>query len=159
MATQNLILATGSNLENKKANLAKAVELLQKKFILVEQSKIYESKPVDFLDQPDFLNQVIHFSVPEKFSPNALLEFCLQVEKDMGRVRGAGKGPRVIDIDIIFLDEQIVQTPKVQIPHPRWKERSFVVKPLMELAIWKRLRRNFPLPAKIEFQIDAFPLK
>ena len=159
MATQNLILATGSNLQDRKANLAKALELLQKNFSLVEQSCIYESKPVDFTDQPDFLNQVLHFSVPEKMPPHVLLDFCLQVEKEMGRIRNKDKGPRIIDIDILFLDEQIVQTPKIQIPHPRWKERSFVVKPLKELAIWKRLRRNFPLPAKIEFQIDAIPLK
>ncbi len=159
MVTQNLILATGSNLENRKANLKKALELLQKKFTLVEQSRIYESKPVDFLEQPDFLNQVLHFSVPEKATPNALLDFCLEIEKEMGRERGNGKGPRIIDIDILFIDEQIVQTPKIQIPHPRWKDRSFVVKPLMELTIWKRLRRNFPLPSKIKFQIDAFPLK
>ena len=156
---QNLILATGSNLNDRKANLLKALELLQNKFALVEQSKIYESKAVDFEEQPSFLNQILHFSVPEKVTPTALLEFCWQVEKEMGRVRGANKGPRVIDIDIIFLDEQIVQTHRVQIPHPRWKDRSFVVKPLMELAIWKRLRRNFPLPSKIQFQIDAFPLK
>lgn len=160
MATiQNLILATGSNLNDKKANLLKALELLQNKFTLVEQSKIYQSKAVDVKEQPDFFNQVLHFAVAEKVSPSSILEYCMQVEKEMGRTRGEMKGPRIIDIDILFLDDQIVQTPKVQIPHPRWKDRSFVVKPLKELAIWKRLKRNFPLPANIEFQIDAFPLK
>lgn len=159
MAIQNLILALGSNLGEKKTNLKKAQELLQAKFDLVESSRVYQSKAVDFTDQPDFYNQVVHFTVPDKFTPSSILSSCLKIEVEMGRVRTNDKGPRLIDIDIIFLDEQIVQTPKIQIPHPHWKNRSFVVRPLMELAIWKRIRRNFPLPAKIEFQIEAFPLK
>lgn len=159
MATQNLILALGSNLEDRKANLRKAQELLQTKFTLVEQSKIYQSKAIELEEQPAFLNQVIHFQVEEDYSPARILNICLTIEKEMGRVRLKDKGPRIIDIDIIFLDDQIIQTPGLQIPHPRWKDRSFVVKPLKELAVWKKIRRNFPLPAKIEFQIDAFLLK
>ncbi len=161
MASQNLILALGSNLNDRKANLRKAQELLQKKFTIIEPSRTYESKAVDVTDQPPFLNQVIHFHVPDKISPIRILNYCLSVEKEMGRVRAKekAKGPRIIDIDLLFLDEQIIQTAALQVPHPRWKDRSFVVKPLKELAIWKKLRRNFPLPAVIKFQIDAFPLK
>ncbi len=160
MAIQNLILALGSNLGDRKANIRKAQELLQAKFTFVEPSRIYESKAVEVVDQPAFLNQVIHLHAPE-MTPMRILNYCLSVEKEMGRTRAKenDKGPRIIDIDILFLDEQIIQTPALQIPHPRWKDRSFVVKPLKELAIWKKLRRNFPLPAKIEFQTDAFPLK
>ena len=159
MANHNLVLSIGSNLENKKANLKRACEILERTFTLVESSKIYESKAVDFPDQPDFCNQMIHFQAPERYSPMQLLAVCMSAEKEMGRVKSIEKGPRIIDIDIIFLDEQIIQIPRLQIPHPRWKDRSFVVKPLKELAIWKKIRRNFPLPSKIEFQIDAFPIK
>lgn len=159
MANFNLVLGIGSNLDDRKANLKKAMDLLQKRFTLVESSKIYESKAVDVVDQPDFYNKVAHFTVTDKLSPSQILSGCQIIEKEMGRVKKLEKGPRIIDIDIIFLDEQIIQTPKLQIPHPSWKERSFVVRPLMELAIWKKLRRNFPLPSEIEFQIDAFPIK
>jgi 2-amino-4-hydroxy-6-hydroxymethyldihydropteridine diphosphokinase len=159
MATLNLVLGLGSNLDDRKANLKKAMELLEKKFTHVESSRIYESKAVDVVDQPDFYNKVAHFSVSDKYSPVQLMSACHIIEAEMGRVKNLEKGPRIIDIDVLFLDEQIIQTPNVQIPHPRWKERSFVVRPLMELAIWKKLRRNFPIPSKIEFQIDAFPLK
>ena len=159
MANLNLIIALGSNLGDRRANLRKAQELLQKKFDIIETSRIYESKAVDVEDQPDFYNQVIHFTTSDRYTPARLLSICLDIEVEMGRVRTGSKSARIIDIDILFLDEQIVQTQKIQIPHPRWKDRSFVVRPLMELAIWKKVRRNFPLPAKIEFQIDAFPLK
>lgn len=159
MMTQNLILALGSNLDDKKANLRKALELLQKKFTLVEPSRIYESDAVENENQPRFYNQVVHFQILDKTTPLKILEICLSVEKEMGRVRLKEKGPRIIDIDIIFIDEQIIEKQDLQVPHPKWKDRSFVVKPLMELAYWRKIKKNFPMPTKIQFQIDAFPLK
>jgi 2-amino-4-hydroxy-6-hydroxymethyldihydropteridine diphosphokinase len=144
----DIILSTGSNLGERYLNITQAKMILQEHFNLVEESKVYESKAVDYLNQPDFLNQVLHFKVPQQQfdNPCALVELFLSIEKEMGRTRIIDKGPRIIDIDLLFVDALIYSGPRASIPHPRVFQRSFIVKPLQDLDIFKKLKTHFVFP-------------
>ena len=141
----SLIIATGSNLGDKKNHLDRAKELLSHNFKFIAMSKIYQSEAVDYLDQPEFYNQLLEFELP-LLSPSQALEIILELEKSMGRVRGISKGPRVIDIDIIFWGTDIVNQKNLSIPHPSWSERSFVALPLQELPYFETLKKSFIIP-------------
>jgi 2-amino-4-hydroxy-6-hydroxymethyldihydropteridine diphosphokinase len=94
-------------------------------------SRVYETDPVGGPPQPEFLNAVIE--VETSLSPHELLAACMDVEQDMGRVRAERWGPRVIDIDVLTYDDQLIDQPDLTVPHPRMRERAFVLVPLMEL--------------------------
>jgi 2-amino-4-hydroxy-6-hydroxymethyldihydropteridine diphosphokinase len=100
--------------------------------MLTDYSKIYETEPWGFADQPAFLNQVVAGNTSLK--PLELLGFTQSIEKGLGRVKTFRNGPRVIDIDILLYGEQIVETESLTIPHPRLHERGFVLKPLADIA-------------------------
>lgn len=126
-------LALGSNLGDRRANLAAAVERLAAPDLrIVRASSIYETEPRDVPDQPWFLNQVIE--IETDLFPRQLLARTQKVERELGRKRGIAKGPRVIDLDILLFGETSVSTPELEIPHPRISERRFVLEPLAELA-------------------------
>jgi len=145
----NLILSTGSNLNNREELLHNVKNTLANTFLLVEESQIYESKAVDYLNQPDFLNQVLHFTTNFK-SPVEVLEETLKIEKLFGRERKIDKGPRTIDIDILFWNLEIIERPNLQIPHPRLFQRSFIVTPLKELKYSYQIQTKFLLPNKFD---------
>lgn len=150
----SLIIATGSNLGDKKENLKQAFEILSKHFNLIAQSRIYQSQAQDYLTQPDFLNQVLEFEIPS-ISAEETLQKLLAIENQMGRVRQIKYGPRVIDIDLIFYGFTESNTDFLMLPHPRFSERSFVVRPLSELPFAKKLEAKYTF-AK-HFDHDAFP--
>jgi 2-amino-4-hydroxy-6-hydroxymethyldihydropteridine diphosphokinase len=126
-------LGLGSNVGERLGNLAAAIEGLEREGVRVLRvSGVYETAPRDFLDQPAFLNCVAEAEAA--MGPEAMLRAALQVEKAMGRVRDVAKGPRVIDIDILFYRDQVVRGEGLEIPHPRIAERRFVLEPLAELA-------------------------
>ncbi len=128
-----IYLSLGSNLGDREAHLRKALEKLhQKEILLVRESSIYETEPVDVPDQPDFLNLVCQVQTP--LEPESLLAACQEVECEMGRLRKAIKGARNIDIDILFYGRRIVEKPFLKIPHPAWRQRNFVLIPLAEIA-------------------------
>jgi len=128
-----IYLSLGSNLGDREAHLRKALEKLhQKGILLVRESSIYETEPVDVPDQPEFLNLVCQ--VETALEPESLLAACQEIEGEMGRLRRAIKGPRNIDIDILFYGQQIVEKPFLKIPHPAWRQRNFVLIPLAEIA-------------------------
>ncbi len=127
-----LILALGSNIGDRTQNLCTAKTFLQKHFTLVKESKVVQSEPVDYLDQPKFLNQVIQWETQIE-DPKEILSITQSIEKQMGRQKLIPKGPRNIDIDIIFLGKQKVSSPELTIPHPEWNKREFVRTPLQEL--------------------------
>ena len=128
-----IYLSLGSNLGDREAHLRKALEKLhQKGILLVRESSMYETEPVDVPDQPDFLNLVCQ--VETSLEPESLLESCQDVESEMGRLRTAIKGARDIDIDILFYGRRIVDEPFLKIPHPAWRQRNFVLIPLEEIA-------------------------
>jgi 2-amino-4-hydroxy-6-hydroxymethyldihydropteridine diphosphokinase len=152
----SLILATGSNLLDRLDNLNHALEILKSKFNFLAASRVYTSEAIEYLDQPEFCNQVLEFEIPT-ISPQETLEIINRIEFDLGRKRDIPKGPRTIDIDIIFWGLDKVSTPKLTIPHPAWNERSFVCLPLQELPFCKKIENDYIIPNS--FNNSAFPLK
>lgn len=143
----SLILATGSNLGDKKSNLELAKIELSKKFSLIAESNIYCSPAVDYLNQPDFYNQVLEFNIPTQ-SPDEVMQSLLDIEQGLGRRRNIPKGPRIIDIDIIFWGLEKHSTEMVIIPHPAWNQRSFVVNPLQQLPFFHEIKKHFIIPSE-----------
>lgn len=152
----SLVISLGSNIGDRLANLQEAKKLLVKNFSLIEESPIYRSPAVDYLDQPEFLNQVLSFDKPSD-NPQECLGIALEIENKMGRVREISKGPRVIDIDLLFWGTETINFNNLQIPHPRLFERSFIVLPLKDLSIFNTLSKSFSFPNS--FCNDAFPFK
>jgi 2-amino-4-hydroxy-6-hydroxymethyldihydropteridine diphosphokinase len=153
-AFNSFFIATGTNLGDRALNLLEAKIQLQKHFVLIAESRIYESHAVDYLNQPDFYNQVLEFILPSK-NPETIMSLLLQIEKDMGRNRLIPKGPRLIDIDILFWGLKKIDSLSLEIPHPRLFERSFVVLPLSELPGFKILKENFIFKFQFDNQAKA----
>lgn len=142
----SLIIATGANLGDRESSLLAAKNALTQNYNLIAESNIYTSPAVDYLNQPDFLNQVLEFEIPDCKTPDEVMSHILSIEHELGRRRDIPKGPRVIDIDIIFWSTESYLTKLIQIPHPRWSERSFVVLPLHELPFFQTLQKRFIIP-------------
>ena len=127
-----VFVGLGSNMGDRLANLAHARDTLQEKMRLVHASSIYETEPWGYLEQPAFLNQVTQMET--ELSPLSLLNFLKKTETSLGREVSFRYGPRLIDLDILFYGQEIIQTKRLQIPHPRIQERAFVLVPLAEIA-------------------------
>jgi 2-amino-4-hydroxy-6-hydroxymethyldihydropteridine diphosphokinase len=126
-------LSLGSNLGDRAANLRQALECLETAGVqIVRRSSISETEPQELREQPWFLNQVVEIGTT--LSPIELLARIRDVERELGRQRVVAKGPRTIDIDILLYEDAIIDTPELQIPHPRLADRRFVLEPLAELA-------------------------
>lgn len=151
----SLIVATGSNIGDSAAILKEAENRLAETFGLIAASRIYVSKAVEYENQPDFFNQVLELRLP-KLSPSETMKLLLEIEKEFGRNRDIPKGPRTLDLDIIFWEMQNINEPALIVPHPRWMERSFVVKPLQELPFFKTIEKCFTIPKT--FTVDASPI-
>ena len=145
----NLIISTGSNIGERESYLIEAKNKLASLYKLVEESNIYESPAVDYLNQPDFLNQVLSFELPKQ-NPSSVMLQLLEIEKEMGRKRDIDKGPRTIDLDILFWGLEALNSPQLTTPHPRLFERSFIVLPLKELAVFPVLAEKFKFPKKFD---------
>ena len=125
-------LGLGANLGDRLESLRRAVALLGERGVRVlRSSRVYETDPVGGPDQPDFLNAVVE--VEASGSARELLEVCLAVEEEMGRVREERWGPRAIDLDVLTFGDEEHDEPGLQVPHPRMHERAFVLVPLLEL--------------------------
>src|SRR5579883_257449 len=126
-------LSLGSNVGDRDKLLARTLERLASDDIrVVRVSNVYETEPRDVPDQPWFLNQVVE--IETSLFPKQLLARLQKIEIGMGRVRMEARGPRTVDIDILFYGNAIVSTPGLEIPHPRLSDRRFVLEPLAELA-------------------------
>lgn len=125
-------LALGSNLGDRRANLAAALAALAPQVRLLKRSALYETAPWGYADQPDFLNQVV--AAETALPPVELLAYLKEIEVQVGRQPSFRYGPRAIDLDILFYDELVLETPELVIPHPRLDERLFVLAPLAEIA-------------------------
>ena len=143
----SLIIGLGSNLENREANLNKAVKLLDKHFNKIALSSIFESEAIEYLEQPDFLNCVAEYEVPD-LSGEEILQQLLNIEISLGRERTIDKGPRTIDLDILFIGTQNIDSDKLKVPHQDWMNRSFVVLPLKEIPFYKTLEKRFTIPTQ-----------
>lgn len=143
----SLIIATGSNLGDRLQNLNIATGKLSEKFKFIAQSDVFESPAIEYSQQPDFLNQVLEFEIPDD-SPHETMQYLLRQELDMGRNRSIPKGPRIIDLDILFWKTDKINIPDLIVPHPRWSERSFVVYPLQQLPYFHTLQKHFIIPSE-----------
>lgn len=126
-------LLTGGNLGDRPENLAVGGKLIEQ-FCgnIVQNSAIYESAAWGYTDQPAFYNQALLIQTP--LPAATLMEKLLYIENLMGRKRTIHMGPRIIDIDILFFNHEIINTPDLIIPHPRIQVRKFVLMPLAEIA-------------------------
>jgi 2-amino-4-hydroxy-6-hydroxymethyldihydropteridine diphosphokinase len=130
---KRIYLSLGSNIGDRLGSLQTAVDKLHRVDLQVTRvSSVYQTAPVEMLNQPDFLNIVVEAQT--SLFPMRLLNRALAIERDMGRKRVVAKGPRVIDIDILLHGVSVVRTSRLQIPHPRMQKRRFVLEPLAELA-------------------------
>ena len=125
-------LGLGSNMGNRQTNLDSALEFLSQRLQLRKVSSLYDTEPVGNTEQPRFLNMVCQ--VNTRLAPEELLTLAKGIELKLGRVSGKSNAPRPIDIDILFYGDQVVNTKKLVIPHPRITERAFVLVPLDEIA-------------------------
>lgn len=128
-------LGFGGNIGDVNAHFDAAKEALSrlpKTTVLRESTRII-TKPVGYLDQPDFLNSVVE--IETALSPRALLGACLGIEASIGRVRTFQNAPRVIDIDVLLCEDFVSDDPELTVPHPRMHEREFVLVPLRELGM------------------------
>ena len=125
-------IALGTNLGERLENLRAAIAALTQKATLLAESHIYETPPWGYEDQPDFLNMVV--KVETNLEPEGLLNYLKQIEAKLGREKSVRWGPRLIDLDILFYDELIIDTPPLIIPHPHLHERAFVLVPLADIA-------------------------
>ena len=125
-------LSLGSNRGDRRANLRNAIGKLLNLGDLIAVSSFYETEPVDFVDQPCFLNCAV--ALQTILSAEDLLQETAAIEREMGRQRGIPKGPRTIDIDILLFGKAVLKTAKLTIPHPAMHERRFVLVPLAEIA-------------------------
>ena len=127
-----VFIALGSNIGNLEENLNTALEKLAKFAEIKKVSSFYTTKPQGFWEQADFLNGVCLINTD--LSPQDLLKKLKEIEKEMGRKKTFKDGPRLIDLDIIYYDDIILNTPDLTIPHPRAHTRLFVMQGLLEIA-------------------------
>ena len=132
MSTITVYLALGTNLGDRPGNLRAAIAALPPAVIVQKQSFIYETVPWGVIDQPSFLNMVILGKTLQK--PQELLKNLKELETHLGRIRSIQYGPRKIDIDILFYNDLIFDSPELTLPHPHLHERAFVLVPLGDLA-------------------------
>jgi len=125
-------LSLGSNLGNREQNLREAIRRASALGRIVAVSSFYETEPVEFTDQPWFLNCAIALETVAQ--PAQVMAELLRIENGMGRQRIVKKGPRSIDIDILLFGDGVVNTPELTIPHPEMTRRRFVLQPLAEIA-------------------------
>ena len=133
MTPASIYLSLGSNLHDRAANLRAAIAALPSANFQVRRvSSFYETEPVDYLEQPWFLNCVVEGETDSE--PIDLLRALRAIESQLGSKKAFAKGPRVLDIDILLFGDQSIDSPELQIPHPRMLERNFVLTPLAEIA-------------------------
>lgn len=126
-------LSLGSNLGDREANLRAAIAALPPAGVHVKlRSSTYETEPVDYLDQPWFLNCVVEAET--QLAPLVLLPALHSIERQLGSQKQFAKGPRRIDLDILLYGSETINTPDLEIPHPRMHLRCFVLTPLAEIA-------------------------
>ena len=125
-----IFLGLGSNLADRLRNLHEAIALLECR--LVKQSSVYETEPVGYLHQPWFLNMVIQ--IETDLTPRELLKRCQEIEKKLKRQRVTHKGPRTVDLDILFYDNVVCSDADLILPHPAISQRRFVLIPMNEIV-------------------------
>lgn len=134
MRSEIAFIGLGSNLGDRQQYLTNAIEMLGNAVGIIVNvvSKMYETKPVGFIDQPDFLNCAVEVST--SLSPYELLDICMLIENDLERKRIIKWGPRTVDLDILFYGDLVMAEERLTIPHPLLHERGFVLLPMRDIA-------------------------
>jgi 2-amino-4-hydroxy-6-hydroxymethyldihydropteridine diphosphokinase len=130
--SHTVYIAMGTNLGDRLGNLRAAIAALAPDIQRLDESSIYETEPWGYADQPPFLNMVLRAATD--LSSRDLLNRLKGIESTLGRMPSFRNGPRLIDLDILFYDDIILDTPALVIPHPRLHQRAFVLVPLAEIA-------------------------
>jgi 2-amino-4-hydroxy-6-hydroxymethyldihydropteridine diphosphokinase len=125
-------LSLGSNLGDRAAHIQQAISNLGTLGTVTAVSSLYETEPVEYTQQPWFLNCAV--AMTTDMMPRELLLGILSIEREMGRERTQPKGPRIIDIDILLFGSTIIESPELTVPHPAMQDRRFVLEPLTEIA-------------------------
>ena len=143
MSSHLAYLVLGSNLGNRSTNLANAKKeissLLQTR--ILKASEIFKSPAYGPIEQPFFFNLALE--VETRFAPLVLLENLQKIEKKLKREKDSHMQPRTIDIDIVFFDDEIIETPRLKVPHYDWQNRDFFVIPLKEINCQAQEFKNF----------------
>lgn len=126
-------IALGSNISPRAQYLYQAIDRIEEHegIHVLQRSSIYETVPVGYTEQSDFLNMVIH--VKTNLSAQELLSYCQSIEQTLGRERLVKWGPRTIDLDILLYNQENIESEQLMVPHPRLQERAFVLVPLYEI--------------------------
>jgi 2-amino-4-hydroxy-6-hydroxymethyldihydropteridine diphosphokinase len=133
MAKNQIFISLGTNLGNRSDHITTAIQAIEATLgTIIKQSSVYETKPWGKSDQPDFLNQVI--LVHSDLSPMECLTRLSAIENKLGRKRDEKWGARIIDLDLLYVNDTIINTPKLTLPHPGLAHRRFVLVPLVEIA-------------------------
>lgn len=131
-----VLLLTGGNIGNRFNFLSKAKEAINNKCgTVLQQSSVYETAAWGLESQEAFLNQVL--KIETSLDSGQLLKIILEIEEELGRKRELKYGPRTIDIDILFFNDEVIDRPGLKIPHPQMQNRRFVLTPLNEIASTK----------------------
>ena len=127
------ILSVGTNLGDRKENIKRCINSINllPYTDVIEQSAIYETEPVGYARQENFYNIIL--KVESIFEPNEMLGACLGIEAGFGRLRTVRFGPRIIDIDIIFAENEKIESRNLIVPHPRYHERRFILEPMLDI--------------------------
>ncbi|WP_379163935.1 2-amino-4-hydroxy-6-hydroxymethyldihydropteridine diphosphokinase [Paenibacillus sp. sgz5001063] len=127
-------IALGANLGDREGTLKAALQRLNQheQIEVVRCSSVYETEPVGYLDQPQFLNMAA--ALRTTLAPGLLLQAMLSIESQLGRVRDVRYGPRTVDLDLLWVENQHLDTPELTLPHPRMQERAFVLIPLSDVV-------------------------
>lgn len=128
----DVFLGLGSNVGDREGHLAFALDRIEAEARLTGASSVYETDPVGFTDQAPFLNMAVRLATDR--SPAELLAWSRGMETERGRVRAHRNAPRTLDIDVLLYGDQEVRLPDLTVPHPRMRDRAFVLVPLLELA-------------------------
>jgi 2-amino-4-hydroxy-6-hydroxymethyldihydropteridine diphosphokinase len=137
--TQTIAIALGTNLGDRELHLEEAITALKEDIFIdgtAKVSRTYESPPWGYANQPEFLNLVVVGR--RDWKPHALLNYFREYETTMGRKRDIPNGPRVIDLDLIAYGAETLKDPQIEVPHPRFRDRDFVLLPLCDVwGEWK----------------------
>lgn len=125
-------LGLGSNLGDRRSNLLKTLQLLEERLTLERISSLYETRPLGYEEQPLFLNAVCRAAT--EIGPFQLLSVIKGIEVALGRAPSFPNAPRLIDVDILFYGDLIIESPQLVVPHPRLEKRAFVLVPLAEIG-------------------------
>ncbi|MGI6211084.1 MAG: 2-amino-4-hydroxy-6-hydroxymethyldihydropteridine diphosphokinase [Anaerovoracaceae bacterium] len=127
------VIALGSNMGDRRSYLEQAILKMEERCgKVLARSGVIETKAYGYTEQADFLNMAV--LIDTDLPPSELLELLMAIEAELGRVRLIHWGPRTIDLDIIFLEDRIIDTPDLKVPHPDLRNREFVLRPVSEIA-------------------------